>query len=101
MDCPIVTKPSRRVLSSSRNVAASSVKQWIVTVDKKRKPELFCHLLRQQRWTQVLVFAKTRNGVDALVERLQGLGINADGIHWTSSTFSEWLDFQVSHAQDF
>ena len=28
-------------------------------------------------------------------------GINADGIHWTSSTFSEWLDFQVSHAQDF
>jgi ATP-dependent RNA helicase RhlE len=66
---------------SPRNVAASSVKQWIVTVDKKRKPELFCHLLKQQRWKQVLVFAKTRNGVDALVERLQGLGVNADGIH--------------------
>jgi len=66
---------------SPRNVAASSVKQWIVTVDKKRKPELFCHLLKQQRWKQVLVFAKTRNGVDQLVERLQGLSINADGIH--------------------
>jgi ATP-dependent RNA helicase RhlE len=66
---------------SPRNVAASSVKQWVVTVDKKRKPELFCHLLKQQRWQQVLVFAKTRNGVDALVERLQGLSVDADGIH--------------------
>ena len=27
------------------------------------------------------MFAKTRNGVDALVERLQGLSLNADGIH--------------------
>ncbi|WP_311971768.1 DEAD/DEAH box helicase [Pseudomonas baltica] len=66
---------------SPRNVAASTVKQWIVTVDKKRKPELFIHLLKQQHWKQVLVFAKTRKGVDELVDRLQGLGINADGIH--------------------
>ena len=66
---------------SPRNVAASSVKQWIVPVDKKRKAELFCHLMKKQRWKQVLVFAKTRNGVDALVEKLQGLGVNADGIH--------------------
>ncbi|GFM83863.1 helicase [Pseudomonas cichorii] len=66
---------------SPRNVAASSVKQWVVPVDKKRKTELFIHLLKKQRWSQVLVFAKTRVGVDQLVERLQGLGINADGIH--------------------
>ena len=66
---------------SPRNVAANTVKQWIVTVDKKRKPELFVHLMRKGKWKQVLVFAKTRNGVDALVEKLQGLGINADGIH--------------------
>ncbi|MBX8535524.1 DEAD/DEAH box helicase [Pseudomonas cichorii] len=66
---------------SPRNVAASSVKQWVVPVDKKRKSELFIHLLKKQRWGQVLVFAKTRVGVAQLVERLQGLGINADGIH--------------------
>lgn len=66
---------------SPRNVAASSVKQWVVPVDKKRKTELFVHLLKKQHWSQVLVFAKTRIGVDQLVERLQGLGINADGIH--------------------
>jgi superfamily II DNA/RNA helicase len=39
------------------------------------------HLMRKQRWKQVLVFAKTRNGVDQLVERLQAEGVNADGIH--------------------
>ncbi|AIR88254.1 DEAD/DEAH box helicase [Pseudomonas cremoricolorata] len=66
---------------SPRNVTASTVKQWLVTVDKKRKADLFCHLLRKKRWGQVLVFAKTRNGVDQLVERLQGEGIKADGIH--------------------
>ncbi|MHC8297753.1 DEAD/DEAH box helicase [Pseudomonas sp. ZS1P83] len=66
---------------SPRNVAANTVKQWVVVADKKRKPELFIHLLRKGKWKQVLVFAKTRNGVDALVEKLQGLGINADGIH--------------------
>src|SRR5690606_7951 len=52
---------------SPRNVAASSVKQWVVTVDKKRKPELFIHLLKKLHWSQVLVFAKTRVGVDQLV----------------------------------
>ncbi|MEG5264796.1 DEAD/DEAH box helicase [Pseudomonas sp. JDS28PS106] len=66
---------------SPRNVAASSVKQWVVPVDKKRKSELFIHLLKKHRWGQVLVFAKTRVGVDQLVDRLQALGLNADGIH--------------------
>ncbi|MDR2308979.1 MAG: DEAD/DEAH box helicase [Paucimonas sp.] len=66
---------------SPRNAAASTVKQWLVPVDKKRKADLFCHLLRKQRWKQVLVFAKTRNGVDQLVERLLAEGVNADGIH--------------------
>lgn len=66
---------------SPRNVAASSVRQWVVPVDKKRKTELFIHLLKKHRWGQVLVFAKTRVGVDQLVDRLQALGLNADGIH--------------------
>ncbi|WP_122429825.1 DEAD/DEAH box helicase [Pseudomonas viridiflava] len=66
---------------SPRNVAAASVKQWVVTVDKKRKADLFIHLMKKHRWGQVLVFAKTRVGVDQLVDRLQALGLNADGIH--------------------
>ncbi|MCQ4346206.1 DEAD/DEAH box helicase [Pseudomonas stutzeri] len=64
-----------------RNSAAQTVKQWLVPVDKKRKGELFCHLLESRRWGQVLVFVKTRKGVEQLVGELQQLGVSADAIH--------------------
>lgn len=66
---------------SPRNAAARTVKQWLVPVDKKRKAELFLHLLADRRWDQVLVFVKTRKGVDQLVEQLQAEGIASDAIH--------------------
>ncbi|ANI17383.1 DEAD/DEAH box helicase [Pseudomonas citronellolis] len=64
-----------------RNTAAKTVKQQLITVDKKRKAELFLHLLHSRRWRQALVFAKTRKGVDELVGVLQAEGIAADSIH--------------------
>jgi superfamily II DNA/RNA helicase len=66
---------------SPRNSTVKAIRQWIVPVDKKRKPELFVHLMRQRRWGQVLVFVKTRKGVDALVDTLQAQGVAADSIH--------------------
>ena len=66
---------------SPRNAAAKTVKQWLVPVDKKRKSELFLHLLADKRWGQVLVFVKTRKGVDQLVDELQAAGISSDAIH--------------------
>lgn len=67
--------------TSPRNTAARSVRQSLVAVDKKKKPELFSHLLRKRRWGQVLVFAKTRKGVEQLVTTLQAQGVAADSIH--------------------
>jgi len=69
------------VQASPRNIAAKSVKQWIITTDKAHKPELFLHLFKKQRWGQVLVFVKTRKGVDVLVKTLVEHGISADSIH--------------------
>jgi ATP-dependent RNA helicase RhlE len=66
---------------SPRNSTVKAIRQWIVPVDKKRKPELFLHLIKQHRWGQVLVFVKTRKGVDALVDTLQAQGVAADSIH--------------------
>ncbi|WP_226417479.1 DEAD/DEAH box helicase [Dechloromonas denitrificans] len=66
---------------SPRNTAASSVKQWVIPVDKKLKPELFLHLLKDRRWGQVLVFVKTRKGAELLVSTLQAKKIPADAIH--------------------
>jgi ATP-dependent RNA helicase RhlE len=67
--------------ATPRNTTATGVKQWMIPVDKKRKTELFLHLLKKQRWKQVLVFVKTRKGTDLLVEALQAAGIRADAIH--------------------
>ena len=66
---------------SPRNAAAKTVRQWLIPVDKKRKSELFLHLLQEKRWGQVLVFAKTRKGVDQLEQELLAMGVSADSIH--------------------
>ncbi len=66
---------------SPRNSTVQKIKQWIVPVDKKRKSELFMHLLNKKRWGQVLVFVKTRKGVEQLVDTLAANGIAADSIH--------------------
>jgi ATP-dependent RNA helicase RhlE len=67
--------------TAPRNTTVKAIKQWAVPVDKKRKPELFLHLLKQHGWGQVLAFVKTRRGVDELVELLAAKGIDADSIH--------------------
>jgi superfamily II DNA/RNA helicase len=70
-----------RIEASPRNTTVSAIEQWLVPVDKKRKPELFLHLLKKHGWTQVLAFAKTRKGVDDLVGLLDAKRIPADAIH--------------------
>jgi superfamily II DNA/RNA helicase len=67
--------------ASPRNTTAANIQQWVIPVDKKRKAELFIHLLKKHDWNQVLVFVKTRNGVGQLVETLLAQGKRADSIH--------------------
>jgi superfamily II DNA/RNA helicase len=67
--------------TAPRNTTVKAIKQWAVPVDKKRKPELFLHLLKKHAWGQVLAFVKTRRGVDELVELLAAKRIRADSIH--------------------
>jgi superfamily II DNA/RNA helicase len=67
--------------ATPRNTTVKAISQWVVPVDKKRKPELFLHLLNRHGWSQVLAFVKTRKGVDQLVELLEAKRIAADSIH--------------------
>jgi ATP-dependent RNA helicase RhlE len=66
---------------SRANATASNIKQWVVPVDKKNKPELFMHLVAENHWDHALVFAKTRNGVDYLAAVLDEAGYAVDTIH--------------------
>lgn len=76
----LLTDPLR-IEVSQRNTTVKAIKQWVIPVDKKRKAELFSHLLKTRRWGQVLVFVKTRKGVEQLVNALQAEGVSADSIH--------------------
>ncbi|MBD8532286.1 MULTISPECIES: DEAD/DEAH box helicase [unclassified Massilia] len=70
-----------RIETAPRNTTVKAIEQWVVTVDKKRKSELFLHLLKKHGWDQVLAFVKTRRGVDELVALLAAKRIDADSIH--------------------
>jgi superfamily II DNA/RNA helicase len=69
------------VQASAPNTAARTVRQVVYTTDKKVKADLFLHLLRQFGWNHLLVFVKTRKGVEALVSILSDEGISAESIH--------------------
>ncbi len=74
-----------RIEVNAPNSAAKSVKQWLIEVDKSRKPDLLCHLLRTNDWHQVLAFSRTKKGADQLVRKLTGRGIYALAIHGDKS----------------
>lgn len=58
-----------------------SVKQTIYSVDKDLKSQVLIHLIKNNKWRQVLVFCRTKHGADSLVLQLQRVGINAASIH--------------------
>ena len=68
-----------------RNTPAELVAQVQHPVDHARKKELLAHLVKENNWNQVLVFAKTKRGANRLAEALEKSGIDADAIHGNRS----------------
>jgi ATP-dependent RNA helicase RhlE len=68
-----------------RNSTVEKIAQKVHPVDKARKIELLCHLIKTGDWYQVLVFARTKHGSDKLVKRLHRENINAAAIHGNKS----------------
>jgi ATP-dependent RNA helicase RhlE len=70
---------------SPRNATAPSVEQWIYTVDKKDKAGLLTRLIHDGKWSQALVFSKTKHGANKLTKHLESEGIVAAAIHGNKS----------------
>ncbi|QDF68076.1 DEAD/DEAH box helicase [Shewanella sp. SNU WT4] len=68
-----------------RNSTATTVTQWITTVDKSRKAALLTELFAVYDWTQVLVFSRTKHGANRLARYLDDHGISAAAIHGNKS----------------
>jgi ATP-dependent RNA helicase RhlE len=78
-------KDPARVEVSPRNATADTVRQYVYTVDKQRKPALLSHLVRDNNWSQVLIFTRTKHGANRLCQQLEKDGIRAAAIHGNKS----------------
>jgi len=64
-----------------QNTTSSQVTQKVYKVDKARKKELLIHLIKKNKWRQVLIFARTKHGSDKLAKALDKQGIHSASIH--------------------
>ena len=70
---------------SPRNSTVDKIKQRLYSVDKKNKSHLLVALIDSERWTQVLVFTRTKHGANKLARTLDKQGIKSDAIHGNKS----------------
>ncbi len=75
----------KHIQVTPRNTTVESVRQRVVAVDAKRKPELLLHLIREGNWYQVLVFTRTKHGANKLAQQLEKAGVSALPIHGNKS----------------
>ena len=68
-----------------RNAPAELVTQVVHPVDREKKRQLLEKLIRDGKWEQVLVFARTKHGANRLAEQLDKNGISALPIHGNKS----------------
>jgi len=79
LDSPAMIEVARR------NSTVEVIAQKIHPVDRDRKHPLLAHLIKSNRWSQVLVFTRTKHGANKLVEQLGKDGIAALAIHGNKS----------------
>lgn len=80
----MVNKPLE-ISVNAENSTAEKVTQWLMAVDKKRKPALLTYLIKENSWKQVLVFTKTKHGANKLTQYLEAEGLTAAAIHGNKS----------------
>ena len=68
-----------------RNTAAETVVQKVIECNREQKKDLLKHLFESRSLHQVLVFARTKHGADALARTLDKAGIKAAAIHGDKS----------------
>jgi ATP-dependent RNA helicase RhlE len=74
-----------------RNATADKVMHVVHQVDRHRKRDLLVHLIKQHRWSQVLVFTRTKHGANKLSEYLVAKGIPSLAIHGNKSQSARTL----------
>ncbi|GIU04295.1 DEAD/DEAH box helicase [Shewanella morhuae] len=66
---------------AKRNTTAAEIEQVVYAVDADRKTELVSYLVRSKNWQQVLIFSRTKQGVDKLALQLNKANIITQAFH--------------------
>ena len=70
---------------AARNTAAETVSQRVIETNREQKKDLLLHLFETRGWHQVLIFARTKHGADALSRNLDKAGITSAALHGNKS----------------
>jgi ATP-dependent RNA helicase RhlE len=89
---PEIQKLANTILSNPEKVevtpvssTAETVAQSLFFVEKKDKPSLLLHLLKNKSINTALVFTRTKHGADKVAQHLNRAGIKAEAIHGNKS----------------
>ncbi|MGV3485692.1 MAG: DEAD/DEAH box helicase [Planctomycetaceae bacterium] len=74
-----------RIQIDPQRPAAETVDQSIYHVAQKNKPALLAHLVRSRAASSTIVFTRTKHGANAVVRKLESMGITAEAIHGNKS----------------
>jgi len=66
---------------TAANSIVDTITQKLYPVVKEYKGDLLTYLIKKNRWSQILVFSRTKQGADNLVIHLKKAGIHAESIH--------------------
>ena len=73
------------VETAPKNSTAKKVSHQVYKIDKKRKTEFTIQLIKENNWSQVLIFTRTKHGANRLTEKLVKSKISAAAIHGNKS----------------
>ena len=73
------------VETAPKNSTAKKVSNQVYKIDKKRKTEFTIQLIKENNWSQVLIFTRTKHGANRLTEKLVKSKISAAAIHGNKS----------------
>lgn len=73
------------VETAPQNSTAKKVTHQVFQIDKKRKTEFTIQLIKENNWSQVLIFTRTKHGANKLTEKLVKSKISAAAIHGNKS----------------
>lgn len=76
-----MSNPAVELSISPKTTSASTINQWLITVDKDTKSALLSHLINEQQWDQALIFIEKKHAAAKLVVQLAKRGIKAEAIH--------------------